>query len=832
VTLLLLGVAFSTVSHRGGTLASAGELLEDDAHTRRLENALHTLEGKLHSAGAHSSVPVGEEGNLLMHAAPESSGLEEPTEVPEAGEAGAEWTSEDQEAYDKEISRALGTTGREGEQGDDKLGLPAGFLPMESSEQQAQYALSLVKVLKNLKGGYWDELLGWAEEGGDGENPYISPIVEAIEAPLVKELDSLAHAKVSKAVQEIAVRKDLKPAQMKEMRTRLLVPLLLRIRARVHKKVERYTVGMIRRVILDDSDGKGSSGGGDSYAGHGIVPPSAGSVHKPTVDEDMEYALRDIDTLYSKGALSERDYEAEKAKVLSEWLGDAIKSIGGKSKARRALREFLWPPLMTQMGCRCLLPFPYLTPGLKNLPIVYEAPTDIGEPGHAWCAVDPVDATCGYKSTDPRATLTKGGYGWTHWDYTQQQPGPPLPQGELPDHFPKRIETVLGCKCKMPFEVYPKVLGGKIKHIYGTCTREYGQEEDWCATEGDCGRSGNPTGQDDPRLTWSHWDKCIGEPAGWLEPPKEPIITVQNCTCMDEWEFKPADLKLQRISYGGCTDVDDPGRAWCAVKGEGCGNLSEDPRAGYGGNKYGWTKWDYCSRPYQPIKVMADIEKEILPYPLPFVRTRRGCECILPFKLPSGDMSYSCSRYGSYQAWCPVSPECGNEGVGPHGSHLGMQVPANELGWTHWDSCVGDPPGFLPPARPLVMTKMGCVCKALFDYAPQSLGGVVVPYEACTDIGSPGSAWCAVDVARSPPGCGQDPADPKANLGKGGYGWDKWDECAVQPEVMPLGQLPVRSHSLSLSHTHTHTHTHTLTHTLSLSLSLPLKHTDQTQTQA
>lgn len=699
----------------------------------RLESALRTLEGKLHKAGVQTSLDGDEDGHLLMHTAPESSGDEEPTHVPDAGEAGHEWTSEDQEAYDKEISRALGTTGKEGSSGD-TLGLPVGFLPIESKEEQAKYALSLVKVLQNLKGGYWDELLGWAEGGGNGENPYISPIVEAIEAPLVKELDSLAHKKVSKAVQEIALRKDLKPAQMKEMRARLLVPLLLRVRARVHKKVETYTVGMIRRVILDSANSK--EGATVGY-GNGIVPPSAGAIHKPTVDEDMEYALRDIDTLYGKGALSERDYQSEKAKVLSEWLGDAIKSIGGKAKARRALREFLWPPTMTRLGCRCLLPFPYQAPGLSHQPLMYDEPTDMGDPGHAWCAVDPIDATCGYQSSDPRATLQKGDYGWTHWDFSVEQPAPALPQGVLPDHFPK-IRTVLGCTCKMPFEVYPKVLGGKQRRVWGTCTREYGQEQDWCATEGDCGRSGNPTNEHDPRLEWTHWDKCVGEPAGWLQTPKEPIPTVQNCTCMDEWEFKPADLKLKRMSYSGCTDVDDAGNAWCAVKGDGCGEVSQDPRAGHGGDKYGWTRWDYCV--HQPKKLMAELGRQILPYPLPFVRTSQGCECILPFKLPDGQESYTCTRYGSYQAWCPVSPECGaKQGPGPHGSHVGMQLPSDKLGWTHWDTCIGDPPGFLPPAKPPVMTKLGCVCKAQYEYGPQSLAGAIVSYAGCTDIGSPGA---------------------------------------------------------------------------------------------
>jgi len=788
VTVALLLVAFATV-HDGGVKAAAGrELLQEGSRTKRLEAALHTLEGKLHRAGVQTSLS-GEEGaghgddDLLMHAAPESEGDEEPTHVPDAGNPGHEWTAEDEAAYSKEIKRALGATGHGGE-AEDGLSLPTGFLPIEDKEQQEVYAEGLVNALKNLKSSYWEELLGWAEGGGEGENPYISPVVEAIEAPLVKQLDREAHKKVSKAVQEITLKKDLKPAEMKDMRARLLVPLLLRIRARVHKKVETYTVGMIRRVILDASEMRGDKAEG---GGHGVLAPSAGLKHKPTVDEDMEYALRDIDTLYGKGALSERDYQAEKAKVLSEWLGDAIKTIGGKTKARRALRDFLWPPTMTRAGCRCLLPFPYAFGPLGDIPpTTYEEPTDIGDPGHAWCAVDPADKDCGHPSHDPRATLGAGGYGWTHWDYTVEQPRPPLPPGVMPAHFAE-VKTVNGCTCRLPFEVYPPHLGGRIKKVYGTCTREYGQDADWCATEGDCGEEGNPSGEHDARLGWTHWDTCVGQPAGWLEPEPEPIKTVKNCTCMESWEFKPAELKLKRITYNGCSDIDDPGHAWCAVQGDDCGHLSQDPRAGHGGNRYGWTHWDLCSKAHQPVRLMRNLDQRILPYPVPYVRTRNGCQCKLPFTLPSGDESYRCSRDGSYRAWCAVEgDDCGLEGQGPHAEGAA----AGELGWTRWDTCVGDPPGFLPPPKPMVMTESGCVCRARYSYSHPQMGPEMVSYEGCNDMGSPGTAWCAVDVDLSPPHCGHHTPNPLAHTGPGGFGWTKWDKCAAQPVPQPEGQLP------------------------------------------
>ncbi len=129
----------------------------------KLEAALHSLEGKLHNAGLQT-VFEGDnlEDNLLMHAASESTGDEEPIELPKPGKMGYEWTAKDQEAYDNEMRRALGTTDAPG---GPTLGLPVGFLPIENEEQEEKYASALVSVLRTLKSGYWDELLTWAESG-------------------------------------------------------------------------------------------------------------------------------------------------------------------------------------------------------------------------------------------------------------------------------------------------------------------------------------------------------------------------------------------------------------------------------------------------------------------------------------------------------------------------------------------------------------------------------------------------------------------------------------------------------------------------------------------
>jgi hypothetical protein len=439
---------------------------------------------------------------------------------------------------------------------------------------QKQYAHNLVQVLRNLKSGYLEEMLKWAEKGPTAENSYIAPIVEGIEAPLIKDLDAEAHERVKKTVQDIGQRKNLSPHQMKEMRARLLVPLLLRIRARVHHQVELYTVQEMRRVILDAAE-PGEKG--DHMSTMGIVAPATGEAQKPSDDEAMEYQLRDIDTLYSKGVISERDYQAEKAKVLSDWLGLAIKQIGGQKPARQALEDFLWPPVMTEMGCKCLMPFKFDVDQLHNKTITYDECTDINMPGTAWCAIDPEDEKCmanmlGYLSEDPNANMGENGYGWTRWDKCLKQPAK-LAEGHLPEPVPK-VVTEKGCTCILPFDLYPDELGGKQKVTLTHCTKMLGQSADWCAVEGgSCGTAGLPGKlSSDKRLKWTNWDKCVGEPAGFLEPPYKPIPTVQGCECKRTWKYEPAPLGSTEITYTGCADIESPGTAWCAVEGDECGN--------------------------------------------------------------------------------------------------------------------------------------------------------------------------------------------------------------------------------------------------------------------
>jgi hypothetical protein len=351
---------------------------------------------------------------------------------------------------------------------------------------------------------------------------------------------------------------------------------------------------MLRRIILYSTHLKGDS----TISSNGILAPEAGTAPHASEDDHMEYTLRDIDALFEKGVLSQQDYQAEKAKLLSDWLGLAIKQIGGKQKARKALEEFLWPPTMTVKGCRCMLPFKFSVKSLGR-EITYDECTDIENPemfnatgidrvpGPGWCAVDPDDQNCGHTSRDAKAFIGEGGYGWTHWDVCRSQP--PAPQnGVVPVDPNSKVLTEHGCSCKLPFEIYPLTLGGRIKRVLTACTRAGGEEADWCATVGPCGRSGTPEGLGSGKgLSWSHWDRCIGEPVGYLAAAVKPIRTQQGCYCRPVWRFKPAYFP-KAVLYGGCTDIDSPGTAWCAVEGDSCGEV--------GKKGLGWTRW-VCSLP-------------------------------------------------------------------------------------------------------------------------------------------------------------------------------------------------------------------------------------------
>jgi len=281
----------------------------------------------------------------------------------------------------------------------------------------------------------------------------------------------------------------------------------------------------------------------------------------------------------------------------------------------------------------------------------------------------------------------------------------------------------------MPSEIKPPALGGS-EVMYTHCNRFDDDLEDgdgsglqsfyWCPVEEEhCGYQGS-LGQ---------WDKCVGVPAGYLEPT--PIKTVQGCDCLLPFEYQPPVLASQegpkKFVYTTPTDITHGHHGvWCAVVGP-CGHQSSDAMAHYGPGGYGWSHWDVLKEqpPARPLLTGAHVgrDQHVLPDEVPEVRTQHGCTCKLPWKYApartcgvSEDDEDACKSKGGYMmsGWCVIcddleytgcaradqdAPWCAVEGdCGVASTDVKALLDASEggYGWTHWDNCIGQPAGFIP----------------------------------------------------------------------------------------------------------------------------------------
>lgn len=64
---------------------------------------------------------------------------------------------------------------------------------------------------------------------------------------------------------------------------------------------------------------------------------------------------------------------------------------------------------------------------------------------------------------------------------------------------------------------------------------------------------------------WTHWDKCVGDPPGFLAPEKTPVLTAKGCKCKVPWKYEPASIPGHEVTYVGCADIDSPNK----VRGSG-----------------------------------------------------------------------------------------------------------------------------------------------------------------------------------------------------------------------------------------------------------------------
>jgi len=221
-------------------------------------------------------------------------------------------------------------------------------------------------------------------------------------------------------------------------------------------------------------------------------------------------------------------------------------------------------PVKTVQGCDCLLPFEYEPKVLASQDgpkrFVYTAATDIANAhGGAWCATV---GQCGHTSNDAKAHYGPGGFGWTNWDVVvEQPPARPLLTGDdagkdqhvLPAEVPD-VRTQHGCTCQLPWKYAPAYtcavseddegaclgMGGYMMSgwcvlckdlTYTGCSRA-DQDASWCAVEGDCGVASTDKKamktEAEGGYSWSHWDNCIGSPAGFIPPPEETELKTEG----------------------------------------------------------------------------------------------------------------------------------------------------------------------------------------------------------------------------------------------------------------------------------------------------------------
>jgi hypothetical protein len=244
-----------------------------------------------------------------------------------------DWTPTDQAAYDKAVSHAQFAEKGTHEKYE-PLRLEQGYLHSSEKEEEA-FETQLVDLVKLLEPSYLGEALQWAESGSTEENAVLEPIMGALEAPLIKDLDMEARVKVERAVDAIAMKHKLTLPEKEQLRAHLMAPLMMRIRARVHAQVSHYVTKMAREVVLKAANTSTPAGQAYVAAMNGAARSSGvGLPNIPSLTEqDLSFtnAMHDLDTIYKNGVIDHYDYETQKAKLLSDWLKHSVNKAGGNA---------------------------------------------------------------------------------------------------------------------------------------------------------------------------------------------------------------------------------------------------------------------------------------------------------------------------------------------------------------------------------------------------------------------------------------------------------------------------------------------------------------------
>lgn len=244
-----------------------------------------------------------------------------------------DWSPSDQAAYDKAVSHAqMAEKGTHEKY--EPLRMEQGYLHSSEKEEEA-FETQLVDLVKLLEPSYLGEALQWAESGSKEETAVLEPMVGALEAPLIKDLDMEARVKVERSVDAIAMKHKLTLPEKEQLRAHLMAPLMMRIRARVHAQVSHYVTKMAREVVLKAANSSTPAGQAYVAAMNGAARSSGvGLPNIPSLTEqDLSFtnAMHDLDTVYKSGVIDHYDYETQKAKLLSDWLKHSVNKAGGNA---------------------------------------------------------------------------------------------------------------------------------------------------------------------------------------------------------------------------------------------------------------------------------------------------------------------------------------------------------------------------------------------------------------------------------------------------------------------------------------------------------------------
>lgn len=250
------------------------------------------------------------------------------------------WESEDQEKYDRAVHHAQ-IVEREGVEVYHPLSRMSHSFTEHADEDNARFEDQLAHLVKLLEPTYLSEALTWAHSGSTDDNKMLRPVAEALERPLIKQLDDEARIRVVKAVDALGDKHDLTLVEKEQLRAHLMAPLLVRIQQRVHRQVSAYVVRVARAVVLkaaNQTEAGAQAKAGLFNGGISSIENGGAGLQFPSVpklnDADLKFAnaLHDLHGVYKEGVVDREGYETQRAKLLSDWLKYTVNEAGGNSR--------------------------------------------------------------------------------------------------------------------------------------------------------------------------------------------------------------------------------------------------------------------------------------------------------------------------------------------------------------------------------------------------------------------------------------------------------------------------------------------------------------------